>query len=478
MLRSFVAVLCFAAVALSQPLAGPWTFLGIPASMRFTNPHVLPRDANTADIFYQIADTVYHATVGLQNGHLLAGPQAFTMDGVYSRRLCDVAWTGSDWTAVVDDTTDSYNRTTLFHGLDTLTSVMAVDSGISWPTGIPYIGSSRNEGLRLTSDGAGNVWLSWLDYWDVLNGQFEEGGIDLTARYFSAAHPEGVPMEDFSGISEPTSTVLRNINADSALAAVGFSSGMSFWLVPSSGESVQPQRLWDFSCEGLMDFVLTHRHSILALSDLGNGHLRILDPSDETCTGFSLSRLPYTSASHPDYGMAWLSYPEPDLDLFRVDTAGAYHLSSGTLIRSRGQDYQIADADLAITESGKLVALWVEWGLHDTATTQLRIATIGFDTPLSITDPRAVLQPSSIAVSCSPNPFNSTLDIRYELPRAERIELAVFNVLGQKVATLFDGMKDTGAHRELWSPKSAGGVYLVRLQSAEATRTTKVLYLK
>ena len=65
MVRAIVTVLLVAAVALAQPLEGPWTVLDISAVGSVRNPHVAMRNADTADVFYEYADTIYHAAVSL-----------------------------------------------------------------------------------------------------------------------------------------------------------------------------------------------------------------------------------------------------------------------------------------------------------------------------------------------------------------------------------------------------------------------------
>ncbi|MFZ5433999.1 MAG: T9SS type A sorting domain-containing protein [Calditrichota bacterium] len=58
------------------------------------------------------------------------------------------------------------------------------------------------------------------------------------------------------------------------------------------------------------------------------------------------------------------------------------------------------------------------------------------------------------------------------------MELSVFNVLGQKVATLFSGPRMAGMHDAVWSPNTAGGIYFVTLKTAATMQTRKVLYLR
>jgi hypothetical protein len=83
----------------------------------------------------------------------------------------------------------------------------------------------------------------------------------------------------------------------------------------------------------------------------------------------------------------------------------------------------------------------------------------------------------SFGVSAFPNPFNSELQIEFEVPRSGLVELAVFNVLGQKVAMLLNERREIGHHAITWRPDGAGGVYFVSLRTATVTKTMKVLYL-
>ncbi|MCC7265019.1 MAG: Ig-like domain-containing protein [Candidatus Latescibacteria bacterium] len=83
-----------------------------------------------------------------------------------------------------------------------------------------------------------------------------------------------------------------------------------------------------------------------------------------------------------------------------------------------------------------------------------------------------------------PNPFNPTTAIRFQLPQAARVQLEVYDVLGQKVRTLVQGQTEPGVHRVMWDGRDeggrvvAGGVYLYRLQAGEFTQVRKLLLLK
>ena len=88
--------------------------------------------------------------------------------------------------------------------------------------------------------------------------------------------------------------------------------------------------------------------------------------------------------------------------------------------------------------------------------------------------------PSKFALSQNyPNPFNPATTISYSLPSATHVRLDVFNILGQKVATLVDEHQTAGEHTVLWeSVGFSSGIYLYRLSTPEAVETRKMILLK
>ncbi len=109
------------------------------------------------------------------------------------------------------------------------------------------------------------------------------------------------------------------------------------------------------------------------------------------------------------------------------------------------------------------------------------ITVTGTDAPL----------PTGFALSQNyPNPFNPTTVIEYSIGAFEdgsarkRIQLGVYNVLGQLVRTLYDGERSPGNYQEEWDATNttgqrvSSGVYLYRLQVGAEKQTKKMLLLK
>lgn len=78
-----------------------------------------------------------------------------------------------------------------------------------------------------------------------------------------------------------------------------------------------------------------------------------------------------------------------------------------------------------------------------------------------------------------PNPFNPATTIIYTLQEPCKVELTVYNQLGQNVATLFSGEAQTGGHSVQWNASNVpSGVYFYQLKTGKYTITKKLLLLK
>ncbi|MFC1724344.1 M1 family aminopeptidase [candidate division KSB1 bacterium] len=99
-------------------------------------------------------------------------------------------------------------------------------------------------------------------------------------------------------------------------------------------------------------------------------------------------------------------------------------------------------------------------------------------------DPYGIV-PNNFSISKNyPNPFNSYTNVKIYLPKAQRMSLSVYNILGQEIRKLYSGFKNAGIYVFDWDGKdntgsySASGVYFIRFSSDEFTGIQKVIYLK
>ncbi len=80
-----------------------------------------------------------------------------------------------------------------------------------------------------------------------------------------------------------------------------------------------------------------------------------------------------------------------------------------------------------------------------------------------------------------PNPFNPSTIIPYQIPASAHVRLEVFNMLGQRLATLVDAERPAGAHTAQWDGTDAAGravgagVYIYRLSSGEVSVSRRMV---
>ena len=83
-----------------------------------------------------------------------------------------------------------------------------------------------------------------------------------------------------------------------------------------------------------------------------------------------------------------------------------------------------------------------------------------------------------------PNPFNPETTIRYRLPETARVELVIFNSVGQRIRTLVRKMQRAGAYAVRWDGRNeageavASGVYLVRFTAGSVVQSRKMVLVR
>jgi hypothetical protein len=78
-----------------------------------------------------------------------------------------------------------------------------------------------------------------------------------------------------------------------------------------------------------------------------------------------------------------------------------------------------------------------------------------------------------------PNPFNPTTTIRYDLPREGQTRLAVYNLLGEKVAELVNERQAAGRYEVRFDAAALpSGMYFYRLESGSFVKSAKMIVMK
>lgn len=123
--------------------------------------------------------------------------------------------------------------------------------------------------------------------------------------------------------------------------------------------------------------------------------------------------------------------------------------------------------------------LWWPMFRHDRA----RTGCYGFVVPTDVAEEEAVPAANAIR-SIYPNPFNPTARVAFDVREKCRVEIAVFDVAGRKVAVLVDGIFEAGRHEAIWTGitssgrTAASGVYFFVLRAGEAAETRKAVLIR
>jgi flagellar hook assembly protein FlgD len=83
-----------------------------------------------------------------------------------------------------------------------------------------------------------------------------------------------------------------------------------------------------------------------------------------------------------------------------------------------------------------------------------------------------------------PNPFNPTTTLRYDLPKNSMVTITIYDMLGNRVKTLANGIQEAGNTSIIWNGRDddgelvSTGVYIYKIQSGIFSQTKKMVLLK
>ena len=83
-----------------------------------------------------------------------------------------------------------------------------------------------------------------------------------------------------------------------------------------------------------------------------------------------------------------------------------------------------------------------------------------------------------------PNPFNPVTTIRYDVPKQALVTMEIYNLLGQRVATLVNGIQEPGYHAILWNGTNmhgaamSSGMYFYHIQAGDYRAVKKLILVK
>ena len=109
--------------------------------------------------------------------------------------------------------------------------------------------------------------------------------------------------------------------------------------------------------------------------------------------------------------------------------------------------------------------------------------TIHYTEPVSVNTPTSIkeLAPIEFALKQNyPNPFNPETIIKFSVEQTDRATIEIYNMLGQKLVTLFDDIVEAGYYQSVKfnGADFASGTYIYRLTSGKKSELKKLLLLK
>jgi hypothetical protein len=190
-------------------------------------------------------------------------------------------------------------------------------------------------------------------------------------------------------------------------------------------------------------------------------------------SGYSLDNLaPGVPASfvYSAGNLTWAKSNAADFDYFSIYGSSTSSFAAATLI-----DYTVNPA-LAVCSSpyAYYFVTATDFSGNEGKPAMVHSASGVGETPGSYT----------LSVSAYPNPFNPLTTIRYTLPEKQHVRVAIYNLTGERVATLLDRTDEAGAHTVVWrghgdnGALASSGVYFARISTPSGDRSYKLVLLK
>jgi hypothetical protein len=104
----------------------------------------------------------------------------------------------------------------------------------------------------------------------------------------------------------------------------------------------------------------------------------------------------------------------------------------------------------------------------------------GPDEVSGVQPPRHQITPAAFTLdSVYPNPFNSSTWITYEVANSGKLQLQVYNLLGQRVGTLVNRWQAPGHYSAVWEAgEIPSGIYFFRMQTGDFSQTRKAALIR
>ena len=127
-------------------------------------------------------------------------------------------------------------------------------------------------------------------------------------------------------------------------------------------------------------------------------------------------------------------------------------------------------------------AIGLGWNQLDFSIRALKVSKNGIlgEVITNIDDEYQITSPKGLILYQNfPNPYNSSTTIQFQLPKESKININLYNVLGEQIQTIVEGFYSRGVHSiNFLSDKLPSGIYLYKLQTENNLLTKKLIIIK
>ncbi len=202
-----------------------------------------------------------------------------------------------------------------------------------------------------------------------------------------------------------------------------------------------------------------------------------------------------SKAPHSYKTLDWNDYSPDDPNADAATDSTRYHMTAdagfdssivaggdGSIFSLNAGSYTIAPHDSVILTYGVVYGSTLDELLNASAAMQAE-----YDSKLvtAVEKKEQMQMPSTLALAQNyPNPFNPSTAIAFHLQESAPIDMAVYNMHGQRVQTLADGFYTAGSYTATWNGKdesgrdAAAGVYICRLTAGSTTLSKKMILVR
>jgi hypothetical protein len=213
----------------------------------------------------------------------------------------------------------------------------------------------------------------------------------------------------------------------------------------------------------------------------------LLDEGGDPTLPVELSSFTLTATSENNVMLQWTTQSETGVSGYYIYRNSSDELSSAMRIPAFIQATNSStETSYSFTDNEVQPGIWYYWLQNLDLDGQFE-----FYGPISITltnDGNQITPPVIPTVtalkSIFPNPFNPMTFISYNLAKAERVTLEIYNIKGAKVRSLMSESKSAGTWRSAWNGKDdngqacTSGMYYVKMTAGKYSSTQKVVLMK